>query len=236
MSIVFPFDRPANYTEMLNKIGIFTFLTAFGLTWVVSQSLPAVAGFLNSQHLTVEIYSLHVPVLYAAPAVLIALVARIIRLHDRVSDLFRIRARFETYRVLIPLCGSVGIPVDIPLRNKLGSQRKSVMDRTFYAYASWDDPRVSKHLTLAAADLWTWYWILLEFIVLLAIAAAVLIVGRAYAVASLALIALFLATLLFSTSYGVCGKRVDQQIEEIVADAQRADALRMEFSEIRSSP
>lgn len=229
---MFPFDRPANYTEMLNKIGIFTFLLSFGFTWLVSQAVPSIGRFLNSQHLTAEIISLHVPILYVAPAFVIGLFARIIRLHDRISDLFRIRARFEVYRILIPLCGSLGIPVNKSLRDKLQHDRTNIMGETFYAYASWDDPKITKHLVLAAADLWTWYWILLESIVLLAVTSTVLVVCRAYTTATFTLIALFLATLLFSTSFDVCGRRVDQQIGEIVMDEKRANALRAEFSKL----
>jgi hypothetical protein len=230
---MFPFDRPSSYGEMLNKIGIFTFLSALGLTWVVAKFAPAAAAFLHSETTTVEILTLKIPLLFVVPAVIIAVLARIVRLHDRVSDLFGIRARFDLYRILIPLCGSLHIFVDKEFRDKLQNHRKSAMERTYYAYASFEEPKISKALVLGAIDRWSWYWILLEITVVLAISGVALLSLRAYTGASLIFAVLFLATLLFSTYDDVCGKLADAQIEEIVTDGERADNLKSEFSNIR---
>jgi hypothetical protein len=231
--IMFPFDRPSSYGEMLNKIGMFTFLSALGLTWVVAYFAPSAAVFLRSQTTTVDILTLKVPLLYAVPAIIIAVLARIVRLHNKVSDLFGIRARFDLYRILIPLCGSLQISVDKEFRDKLRTHRQSVMKRTYYAYASFEEPEISKALVLSAIDLWTWYWILLESAVILAIAGIALASLQAYAGATLVFVVLFLATLLFSTYDEICGKLADAQIEEIVANAERASHLKTEFSDIR---
>ncbi len=230
---MFPFDRPSSYGEMLNKIGMFTFLSALGLTWVVAYFAPSAAAFLHSQTTTVEILTLKIPLLYVVPAIIIAVPARILRLHNKVSDLFGIRARFDLYRILIPLCGSLQISVDKEFRDKLRTHRQSAMERTYYAYASFEEPKISKALVLSAIDLWTWYWILLEIAVILAIAGIALVSLRTYAGATLVFVVLFLATLLFSTYDEVCGKLADAQIEEIVADAGRATNLKTEFSNIR---
>src|SRR5882762_2823277 len=105
---MFPFDRPASYSEMLNKIGIFTFLSALALTILVAYFVPLVSTLLNSDPTTVEIASIKIPLL-----------ARIIRLHDKISDLFGLRARFDLYRIMIPMSGSLQIPVDKDFRDKL---------------------------------------------------------------------------------------------------------------------
>jgi hypothetical protein len=231
---MFPFERPTSYGEMLNKIGLFTFFLTLGLTCVVAYFSPAAATFLNSQHTTVEILTLKVPLLYVVPAVGIAILARIIRLHDKISDLFGIRAKFDLYRILIPLCGSVEISVDEEFREKLRSHRNSALAKTFYRYASFEEPKISRALVLEAIDRWTWYWVLLEFTVVLLIADVTLLVLRAYAGASLISIAVFLPSLLFSTYDNVCGRLADAQIEEIVADDARAADLRTAFSQIRA--
>jgi hypothetical protein len=223
---MFPFDRPKDYNEMLNKIGIFTFLFAFGLTWLVSQYVPAIASFLGSRPVEVEVLSLHVKILYVAPAVLIALVARIIRLHNCISTILGVRKHFDLYRILIPLCGSLGVAVDRALRDTLALNRAKVMERTFYAYASFEDPKISKALVLSAIELWTWYWVLLELIALLVLADAVLFVEQVYRVASFVSVGLLVAVLIFLTCYEVCGRKADPQIEEIVSDAQRANSIK----------
>jgi hypothetical protein len=233
---MFPFDRPTSYGEMLNKIGIFTFLSALGLTLVVAYFVPAVDQFLNSEPTTVEILTLKIPLLFVVAPAIIALLARIFRLHDKMSDLFGLRARFDLYRILIPLCGSLQISVDKDFRDKLLSRRETAMERTYYAYASFEDPKISKALVLSAIDLWTWYWILLEFCVLLGIGGVVLLGFRAYRGESLVLIVLLLAILLFSTYYDACGRLADAQIAEIVAEPERATKLKTEFTHIRNNP
>jgi hypothetical protein len=233
---MFPFDRPASYSEMLNKIGIFTFLSALGLTFVVAYFVPSVATFLKSEPTTVEVLTLKIPLLFVLPAAVIALVARIIRLHDKMSDLLGVRARFDLYRILIPLCGSLHVSVDKNFRDKLSGRRETAMERTYYAYASFEDPKISKALVLNAIDRWTWYWILLESCVLLGIAGGVLLVCGAYLGESIVLVVLILAMLLFSTYYDACGKLADAQIDEIVAEPERATKLKAEFTQMRNNP
>jgi hypothetical protein len=233
---MFPFDRPTSYGAMLNKIGMFTFLSALGLTVVVVYFVPSLAAFLHSEPTTVEILTMKIPLLFVVPPAIIALLARIGRLHDKMSDLFGVRARFDLYRILVPLCGSLQISVDKDFRDKLSSRRRAAMERTYYAYASFEDPKISKALVLSAIDQWTWYWVLLESCVLLVAAGAVLLAFRSYGGASLILIALFLAILLFSTYYDVCGRLADAQIEEMVAEPERANKLKAEFTHIRDNP
>jgi hypothetical protein len=230
---MFLFERPTNYGEMLKKIGTFTFIIAFGLTLLAGNCSAAISNWLNRIRLPVEVWSLHIPVLYVVPALLLAILARIIRLHDKISDLFGIRERFDLNRILVPLCGAVGIPVDLPFRNKLLNRRQNAMRRTFYRYASFEDPAISKASVLGAIDVWTWYWILLEGIALLLIAAIALAVVRAYAACCVIIATAFLATLLFGTYYGICGRRADSQIEEITSDEQRVVTIRNEFNSIR---
>jgi len=233
---MFPFDRPRDYNEMLNKIGISTFFLAFGLTWMVSLYVPAIANFLSSAPLEAEVLSLHVKILYVVPAVLTALMARIIRLHNWISEVLGIRARFDLYHILIPLCGSVGLAVDRSFRDQLALHRRRAMERTFYAYASFEDPTISKALVLGAIEVWTWYWILLEFVILLILTDAVLFIFRSYTAASFVSLALAPLVLLFLTCYPVCGKKVDAQIEQIISDTDRVNAIREQFVKLSLLP
>jgi hypothetical protein len=65
---MFPFERPTNYGEMLNKIGMFTFIVALCLTLFVANYSPSIAYALKRIQIPVEVWSLHVPVLYVLPA------------------------------------------------------------------------------------------------------------------------------------------------------------------------
>jgi uncharacterized membrane protein len=232
---MFPFDRPTNYGEMLNKIGFFTFLTGVALALAVSNFSPAVKGVLGSSHTEVELLSIKIPLGYVIPAALFALIARIVRLHDRISDLFGIREKFDLRRILVPLCQKLGVRVDEPLISEFRARRGPVMGRFFYRYASFEDPQISKALVLGAIDLWTWYWILLEMICLLMISAVVLsFVGVPWFAATM-YAATIAGILLFLTYDRFCGKRAEEQVEEILSDPARAAAIQEELLRIRAN-
>ena len=108
------------------------------------------------------------------------------------------------------------------------------MQRTFYKYASFEEPKISKALVLSAVNTWTWYWILLELDALVLIAGIILLCTEAFAAAACVLVLGGVLAVLFNTCYAVCGKKASYQIEEMVADAARADVLRTEFSAIRA--
>ena len=228
---MFPFDRPNNYNEMLNKIGIFTFVESLGLTWLIAHFVPSVASILSSVKLPVKLDSIEIPFLYVVPAVILALSARIVRLHDKISDVFAVRRTFDVYRVLIPLAGAVGYPIGPSRRQALKANRKPAMQKTFYAYASFEEPKISKALVLSAIDVWTWYWILAELLFLLSLAVVVLLFYREYAPAAYALVATCALIVLFCSCFAVCGSKADHQIEEIVSDSSRVESIRKAFDD-----
>jgi uncharacterized membrane protein len=232
---MFPFDRPTDYGEMLNKIGFFTFLTGVVLAIAVASFSPAVKGILGSSHTEVELLSIKIPLGYVVPAALFALLARVVRLHDRISDLFGIREKFDLRRILLPLCEELGLKVDTALISEFRANRGAVMGRFFYRYASFDDPQISKALVLGAIDLWTWYWILVEIICLIAISAVVLsFIGTPW-FAGVMYVAAILGIWLFSTYDRFCGKRAEAQVKEIVSDPTRAQAIREELTRMRGN-
>ncbi len=229
---VFPFDRPANYNEMLNKIGAFTFLEALALTWFTGWASAAAASVLGSLNIPIKVFSIEFPFLYVLFAAVIALATRIPRLHDRLSDVFGIRQTFDVYRILIPLAGAVQIPVDKHFSDTLKLKRKHAMQRTFYRYASFEEPKISKALVLGAIDTWTWYWILSELLVLIGVTAGLLLALNAFGPASFLLVLLFILTLVFLTVHRVCGANADHEIEEIISDPERVRELQNEFNKL----
>jgi hypothetical protein len=227
---MFPFERPKDYGEMLNKIGLFTFFVALGLTWFVAEKVTSIHAALNARTTTFEVASLHVPILYALCAAIIAVIARFTRLHNQLSDLFKIREQFDVNKILIPLARVVNLIVGVEFVRNLRMNRNLLMQRTFYVYASFEDPKISKALVLGAIELWTWYWIALEASALFVVAALILLLNRAYQAAGEAIGVSLLLALIFSSCFFACGKRAEYQINEIVAAPERADAIRVEFS------
>jgi hypothetical protein len=229
---MYPFDRPTNYGEMLNKIGLSTFFLALGLTWVVSYFSPAATLLLEAKKTDVEIVGVHLPLLHVIPAILLAIIFRIFRLHDKISDLLRIRANFDVDQILVPLCEAVRVTVDQRMREKLKEHREDAMERTYYAYASFEDPKISKATVLASIDRWTWYWILLEFMALLMTAGVILIALHSLQGACFIFAVLSFCAALFCTYTKSCGRLAVVQIREITADAIRTTAIKTAFTKL----
>jgi hypothetical protein len=227
---VFPFNRPKNYSEMLDKIGLFTFFEAIVLTLIITNILDPIRQALYARDWHVKVMSIELPLLVVLPSLAIALFARIIRLHDKLSDLFRIRQHFDVSRILLPLAKAVGYKASEEALKALKTDRKRAMRKTFYRYASFEEPAISKALVLSAIDIWTWYWVLLEFVFLLVITASLFLGFHALRPAFFTLAAFGVFLLLFLTAFPVCARKASDQIEEIVSDPERARKIRLEFA------
>src|SRR6516164_4527474 len=105
----------------------------------------------------------------AAVAALVAGFSYAAQLHDRVSDLFKIRHRFDLGSILFPLALLVGTKFSAMQLNAVDANRNTLMHKVFYKYASSraDKPLVDKHDIEHALAAWSWFWILVESMVLL---------------------------------------------------------------------
>src|SRR5712692_3334499 len=111
--LMIPFTAPKDYPEMLNKIGIFTWVGALILTWEVAYANPAIWALLFTGSFKIPVFGVDLPPLFVVPGLLIAILFRIIKLHDLVSDLFGVRKDFDLHEILTPLAGGVGIPMTL---------------------------------------------------------------------------------------------------------------------------
>ena len=212
---------------MLNKIGVFTWAASILATALIGYCDPRVDSALSHFKIQVKIFSLDIPVLYAVPGTIIGVLARAVRLHNWLAKLFRVRENFDLYRILVPLADAVGSTITV---TELASSRDIAMKKTFYPYASFDEPKISKALVLSSIDAWCWYWILLELAFILAITSVVLMCTGSFEAACFTLLGFSSVTLFFPTLFRVCGRKAGYQIEEIVSDSDRAASIRREFN------
>jgi len=211
---------------MLNKIGMLTWIEAMLLTFLVGYYVPSVNAALTSLKLPIKVFELELPVLYFVPGTVVAVVARIFRLHNGLAKVFHIRERFDVSKILVPLSNAVGAGIPV---TKIRDNRDVAMRKAFYRYASFDEPKISKELVLSAIDTWTWYWALLELALLFVITAAVLAYFRSFRPAICILIAAAVSILIFLTVFRVGGRKAQYQIDDITSDAQRVEEIKREF-------
>ncbi|HVB99064.1 MAG TPA: hypothetical protein VNJ12_06995 [Candidatus Dormibacteraeota bacterium] len=225
-----PLASPANYPEMLNKISIWTFVSSFALTLVVGAACPAAAHALGKYHVRIDVYGgIAVPLMYIVPPVVISVVFRIVRLHDKISDRFAIRQNFDVFHILLPLAGTVGYALDLDRLEVLKKERRQLMNKTFYRYASSTEPKIQRHLITRALDNWSWYWILIEFLVIGTFAFFFLLLCGAYHAAAWLGAALLLLTPLGIFGGRFCVRAADAEVREILANADRCREIKAVF-------
>jgi hypothetical protein len=166
------FERPDDYSKMLNRMaiitGIIVFVSSAFAIQVLSEKgivLPSPKALTNQE---ISFFGFKAYFWALVPAIVISWIFRRVQVHDRISDSFRIREAFDTHVILVRLAGEVGIPIDLTAIKKLRRDRQDLMYKVFYHYVDAHEPRISRHQVSKSLDAWFGYWIAIE-------AAAVLI-------------------------------------------------------------
>jgi hypothetical protein len=96
------FTTSGDYPKMLNKIATSTFLGAILATWLLRYEIPRLDAALNPFSFSIPIAGVSIPFGTLLPALVVALLSRFFKLHDRISDILRIRQRFDVAEILLP--------------------------------------------------------------------------------------------------------------------------------------
>lgn len=148
-----PFFGPKNYSEMLWKIALADFWLTLACTFLVRQD-PWVDGlFSRLEHLpgfrefATAVKAPDVNLGGFAIALAVHIFSRVTRFHDRISDFFKIRARFDRANILLPLAVMSGVHMTPRQIENLKRDRHPLMRETFCKYASSrsEKPLVDKH-------------------------------------------------------------------------------------------
>jgi len=227
-----PFSQPKNYDEMLTKIMIFTFVMCLIFVALVAHIWPALWNLLHPDWLTLKVDVLglkDIPAAYIIVAAIISLAARVSKLHDRVSDVFGIRQRFDISEILTPLAGGVGVPVDLARREKLIANRRAIMGDVFYKYASSTNPEIDTHLIWSALDKWSWFWICIEGTTVALIADVALVLRHSFQIGAYVGIAMFVGTLVATQVNRACSSLAHSEVREILKDPKRCADIKLAF-------
>jgi hypothetical protein len=148
------FSVPTNYNDVLKKLAGFLFYDALIATFLL-RGIPEIDAFLRKIESygaigdapsTIPNYS-RLNLSGFAIALLVAGIGYWLQLHDRISDLFAIRRRFDDSAILLPLAVMTGVKLSPIQLNALRVNRDTIMQTVFYKYASSraDKPLVDKH-------------------------------------------------------------------------------------------
>lgn len=172
LNLIFPFfSTPKNYDQMLKKLAMSVFYETYVISFFlrnipeIDNKFRAVESYGNLGSVISEIpHSAVINVTGFAIALAAAIIAYMLPLHDKISDVFGIRKRFDREKILIPLALLVGVALTDEQIAALKLKRDSIMRKVFYKYASSraDNPLVDKHDIEHALGAWFWLWLLIE--------------------------------------------------------------------------
>ena len=170
------FGQPESYSDILNRIFAATLIVGIICTFILAQVFPPFHALLESWSAETSIVMLQgVKALYIFIPFFVAILSRILRLHNMISDLIGIRRNFDLKFILKPLAEGVGFPTGGEKWKKIKQSRKVAMTRTFYKYASFEDPKIDVQLVRKAADRWSWFWCAVEPLIIWVMTGAILV-------------------------------------------------------------
>lgn len=223
-----------NYPEMLRKLSTVMLFVMIGCIYVIRAQIPAVDAALK--HLDVVtpavpvMGSVTVPFATFLAAFVVASITESIKLHDKISDLFRIRHEFDVHWILLPMALMSGAALSFSQIEKLHYARQRLMGQVFYKYASSTKPEIDPHTITQALTSWSWYWTCVEATAALLPSAAVLAFFGKYAWATTVGCIVLVLLALTRIFHFDCAKYAESQAEQILSNNSRRTAVAAEFN------
>ena len=152
-----------NFQEMLIKLTFWHFIAALFCFYLLNKEVQFFTDVFDG--LIITLWKIKFPVLLVIFAIVWAgFFSHVLKLHDRISDVFGIRSRYDQKYILLPLANGILDRPSKELKLKIKSQRHNAMSNMFYKFASSTDtePLVGKHNIHQALTTFSWYWLLLE--------------------------------------------------------------------------
>lgn len=224
------FGQPSDYSEMLERVFFMSIVSGFVCTVLLAIASPTFHRFIDSFRFKGEIgFIKGVSALYYAIPFFIVFVIRVLKLHNRISDVFKIRFYFDTEYLLFPLAQGSGILLSPELKNKIRRARGKAMGKVFYPYASFIDPVIDKQLVRTAADNWGWFWVFVESIVIFGGTSVVLAMLQTWRVLIICGFVILLEFIFLRILWSDCKRSANRQIEAILEDCGREKDISQYF-------
>lgn len=225
------FKTVDTYGAMLNKLAtanLFVGLLAF---YFLSSQCPELKSWADGFTLDISIAGLKLPAGYLLPPLGMAIFFRVIKLHDRISDIFKIRSYYDWTYVLEPMKKSVESDAS---KDNVMTNRGLLMTKVFYRYADSRDanPIVDRHLIEMVLDQLTWYWMIIETSFIIFIVFTSLIYTQSFEHA-LVVFYVGLGLIIFSkVLQSSCSKYTAQEVNIILDSAPRKREIKEQFDAI----
>ncbi|MBN2297036.1 MAG: hypothetical protein JXM72_00495 [Deltaproteobacteria bacterium] len=227
------FGQPADYSEILQRVFWFSFATGILCTVMLAKGSPAVQALIDSVVTEADIGPIKgIKVLYVLIPGVIAVFSRVIKLHDRISDVLRIRFIFDTRYFLYPLCQGVGLELNDTRKAAIDKTRDDSMYQTVYKYAGFRDPMIDVQLVRTAADNWGWFWVLVESSFLFLTSAIIFACISKWNYMTVFIVVVMLEIVFILFQWLACIKSAAPQVQAILSGQDRSAFIRNYFERL----
>jgi len=170
LSLDMKFLSVKNFQEMLIKLTFWHFIAALFCFYLLNKEVQFFTDVFDG--LIITLWKIKFPVLLVIFAIVWAgFFSHVLKLHDRISDVFGIRSRYDQKYILLPLANGILDRPSKELKLKIKSQRHNAMSNMFYKFASSTDtePLVGKHnihqgFWLSGFRVFVYYFLFLSFL------------------------------------------------------------------------
>ena len=180
-----PLAPVTDYASMLNRVFWFTSASGLAGIWLLRLNIPQLDALLNQIDFAVALGGdkiVPMPGGYLLPALAIGILARVYRLHGRLSDWLGIRESFDTDVIIAELAEQLDIDFSHVADDGLPTHRHHIMRAAFYPFVSGPKPQIDVQLVGQALEAWSWFWIGTEATFVLTLTGFTLISAGAYQV------------------------------------------------------
>ncbi len=230
-----PFKAIKNYSEMLVKIAAYTFFVTLFLVIIIRTNHEGINDFLIKLEpdFKVKLFDVEQSVMTLIIPFILAFLSNSLKLHDKISTLFKIRYNFDSKYILVVICEKLNITYDI---NKLKNNRKKLMRQVFYKYTSSreEDETISRHSIELAMNQWTSFWIVEEAIFFTVITIIILMFNGEWFIVLLLTLMVCIGVILMRSFYKMCTRYAEDQIMEILENTTWKREIMEKINEILS--
>lgn len=225
-----PLAAVTDYPSMLNRIFWFTTASAVGAVWLLRTHVPSIDAALAPIDFAVALEggkALPTSAGYLLPALGVAILAHVFRLHGRISDWLRIRERFDLEAIIGDFAAQLEVDLSAVDPGELRLQRHAIMRTAFYPFVSGPTPAIDSELVQQALDAWSWYWIgVVATLIYAATGVALVACGGVEIGIQTIGAALILGSAGLAAMRTQCRRYAHAQVRAILADRARAATVR----------
>lgn len=223
--------QPKDYSEMLKRIFMSSLIVGLICTLSLAYKSPAIYKLIHLSSEDWDLGPVALPIVAVAIPFIVAIIARMITLHNVISNIFKIRVKFDESQILLPLAKGVNQKIDPDFLKIIRNNHYELMRDTFYKYApNVDKSVINSQFVATALDRWAWFWSFIEPTVILLLSAFIAWwqIGFKYSLLYFGVFIGFILVAIFI--YPSCKRAAKYEVDDILNDIKRKTEIREAFN------